>query len=174
MCNSFGISLLTQTPNCPWDRKTSGRVGLWNSHGLIHVQTNASVWLWVHVCRSALTDPHFSVYFWDFGGARRVNQERKWLTALWRCLPLCSHISTGQRALSRLCWYLRWRGGKRSKPAVECMSHFTAWSPWADLSVSVCPSASRARAQALRREPLSEVTLLVFKTERIRSPRFCF
>lgn len=129
MCNSFGISLLTQTPNCPWDRKTNGRVGLWNSHGLIHVQTNASVWLWVHVCRSALTDPHFSVYFWDFGGARRVNQERKWLTALWRCLPLCSHISTGQRALSRLCWYLRWRGGKRSKPAVRVHVPFHRMEP---------------------------------------------
>lgn len=101
MCNSFGISLSTQTPNCPRDRKTSGRVGLRNSHGLIHVQTKASVWLWVHVCRSALTNSHFSIYFWDSGGgARQVNQERKWLTALWQCVYPSSLTS----ALGREPW----------------------------------------------------------------------
>lgn len=153
MCNSFGISLSTQTPNCPRDRKTSGRVGLWNSHGLIHVQTKASVWLWVHVCRSALTNSHFSIYFWDSGGGGQAGKPGKEMAdcTLAMCLPLFSHISTGQRALSRLS--CSDGEGREGNYLSECMSHFASWSPWADLSVSVCPSASRAGPRRCAESP---------------------
>lgn len=88
-----------KTRHCPRDRKPSGCVGLQNSHVFIHVQTDTSAWLCVHVCRSASTNSRFSVVSGPWGrGGRWINQreENDRLHSSDTVAPLASHISTGQ------------------------------------------------------------------------------
>lgn len=132
----------------------SGCVGLWNSHGLSHVQTDASFWLWVHICRSALTDSHFSTYFGTLGWGNQAGKPGKEMAdcTLVTCLPLFSHISTRQSPEQALLVPVV-MGREEGNGLSECTSHFTSWSPWADLSISVCLSGSRARLRCCAKSP---------------------
>ena len=104
----------------------------------------------MQICTDQFSFFHLFLGLWGGGQAGKPGKEMADCT-LAMCLPLVSHISTGQRALSRLsCGDGE---GSEGNCLSECMSHFASWSPWADLSVSVCPSASRAGPRRCAESP---------------------